>query len=71
MFDQHTLPGSSPCSEAIADFGLMAFYYLLRVGEYTHKRRKGTTCIIQFRMQDVAFKNVTSLLLMMHPCWNF
>ena len=32
-------------------------FFLLRVGEYTQKRRKAKTCTVQFRLQDIAFKN--------------
>jgi len=42
--------------KAIGDLVLIAFYYLLRVGEYTVKeRRNSTKQTVQFRLQDVTF----------------
>jgi hypothetical protein len=42
--------------KAIGDLTLIAFYYLLRVGEYTVKcARNNTKQTVQFRMQDVTF----------------
>ena len=41
---------------AVADLTLMAFFFLLRVGEYTVKKRKnGTKRTVQFRVKDVTF----------------
>ena len=41
---------------AIGDLVLIAFYYLLRVGEYTVKeRRNSSKQTVQFRLQDVTF----------------
>lgn len=41
---------------AAADLIIIAFYYLLRVGEYTIKgQRNNTKQTVQFRMQDVTF----------------
>ena len=62
MFEQNTMDGTLPKAHAVADFGLIAFYYLLRIGEYTHKRRNGTTRTVQFRFKDVAFKKGNSIL---------
>ena len=52
----------SPTQQAIGDLGVVAFYYLLRVGEYTKPRyattngiRKRATRTIQFRVSDVGF----------------
>ena len=40
----------------IGDFTLIAFYYLLRVGEYTQKnQRQESKQTVQFRMRDVIF----------------
>ena len=48
--------GASPQQEATGDLVLIAFYYLLRVGEYTTKtRRKKKTRTVQFRIKDVTF----------------
>ena len=42
--------------QATGDLVLIAFYYLLRVGEYTTKtRRKKKTRTRQFRAKDVTF----------------
>ena len=41
---------------AVGDLALIAFYYLLRVGEYTIKgHRNHTKQTVQFRVQDVTF----------------
>ena len=49
-------PGSNELDKAIGDLVLIAFYYLLRVGEYTIKgSRNNTKQTIQFRIQDVTF----------------
>ena len=53
--------------KTIAELGVIAFYYLLRVGEYTHPRTvtrngttKKTTRTVQFAVQNVGFfKNGT------------
>ena len=40
----------------IGDFTLIAFYYLLRVGEYTQKnQRQNSKQTVEFRMRDVVF----------------
>ena len=42
--------------KAIGDLTIIAFYYLLRVGEYTIKNaRNNTKQTVQFRMRDVTF----------------
>ena len=51
VVDQLTGPGTTPKQHATADLCLIAFYYLLRVGEYTHPRKQGATRTIQFRFQ--------------------
>ena len=53
---------ATPKDEAIGDLALISFYYLLRVGEYTQKRRKGNTRTIQFRWCDIAFKNGNTIV---------
>ncbi len=41
---------------AVADLTTIAFYYLLRIGEYTVKgTRNKTKCTVQFKMEDVTF----------------
>ncbi len=49
-------PGANELDKAIGDLTLVAFYYLLRVGEYTIKgNRNNTKQTVQFRLQDVTF----------------
>ncbi|KAL7525436.1 hypothetical protein ACHAXR_001004, partial [Thalassiosira sp. AJA248-18] len=48
--------GTSTYQQAVGDLTVIAFYYLLRVGEYTTKtRRKKRTGTRQFRAKDVTF----------------
>jgi hypothetical protein len=49
--------GSSKDKEkALADLAMIAFYYLLRVGEYTVKRTQNSTKqTVQFKYEDVTF----------------
>ena len=48
--------GTSAHQQAVGDMILIAFYFLLRIGEYTTKtRRKKKTRTRQFREQDVTF----------------
>ncbi len=43
-------------TQAIGDLALIAFYYLLRIGEYTVKgKRNNTKQTVQFKMEDVTF----------------
>ena len=47
---------ASVLDQAIADLTTIAFYYFLRVGEYTVKRnRNKTKHMVQFKMEDVTF----------------
>lgn len=46
---------NSPKQHAVGDLALIAFYYLLRVGEYTIRGKRGTTRTVQFRIRDVTF----------------
>ncbi len=49
-------PLATEHDRAAADLILIAFYYLLRVGEYTMKStRNNTKQTVQFRLQDVTF----------------
>jgi hypothetical protein len=41
--------------QAINDLINIAFYFLLRVGEYTYTSKKAKTRTIQFRVQDITF----------------
>ena len=50
------MPNASELQAAVGDWGLIAYYYLLRVGEYTVKRlRNESKQTKQFRMKDVRF----------------
>jgi hypothetical protein len=44
---------ADPTDQAVADLTIVAFFYLLRVGEYTMPRSKVRTRTVQFRVQDV------------------
>jgi hypothetical protein len=46
-------PHHSPRDRAVSDLICMAFFFLLRVGEYTMPRLGTTTRTVQFRVQDV------------------
>ncbi len=49
-------PGTLECQRATADLTMIAFYYLLRVGEYTVKgSRNNTKQTVQFKYEDVSF----------------
>jgi hypothetical protein len=51
-----TLPSATTLDQAIGDLALIAFYYLLRVGEYTCKAsRNDTKQTVQFKMEDITF----------------
>ena len=51
-----TATSANELDRAIGDLVLIAFYYLLRVGEYTIKdNRNETKRTVQFRIQDVTF----------------
>jgi hypothetical protein len=46
----------TPHAKAIGDLAFIAFYYLLRVGEYTVKGKcNNTKQIVQFKFKDVSF----------------
>jgi len=48
--------GTTQCQRATVDLTMVAFYYLLRVGEYTVKRlRNNTKQTVQFKYEDVTF----------------
>ena len=51
-----TRHGATELDRAVGDLAMVAFYYLLRVGEYTIKgTRNETKQTIQFKMEDVTF----------------
>jgi hypothetical protein len=48
--------GSKPGQQATADLSMIAFYYLLRIGEYTIKDKcNNTKQTVQFKIEDVSF----------------
>ena len=48
--------GASTLVMAIGDYAIIAFYYLLRVGEYATKgSRNKTKQTVQFKLEDVVF----------------
>ena len=61
LSDLSRTPAASPLDHAIGDLALIAFYYLLRVGEYTTKStRQNTKRTVQFRVKDVTFFTTTA-----------
>jgi hypothetical protein len=53
-------------SKAISDLALIAFYYLLQIGEYTVKgKRNNTKQMVQFKLEDIRFckKNKVGILV--------
>ncbi len=56
---------------AIGDLSLIAFYYLLRIGEYTVKgKRKETKQTVQFKYEDIPFFKKNSLGQLQCLPWN-
>jgi hypothetical protein len=48
--------GGSIHAQAIGDLAMIAFYYLLRIGEYTVKgKRNNTKQTVQFKLEDLIF----------------
>jgi hypothetical protein len=49
-------------TQPIGDLSLIAFYYLLRIGEYTVKgKRNNTKQTVQFKLEDVTFFKKTKM----------
>jgi hypothetical protein len=49
-------PSANELHKAVGDLSLIAFYYLLRVGEYTTKgKRDNSKQTVQFKIKDVQF----------------
>lgn len=47
---------ATPLEAAVGDLALVAFYYLLRVGEYTSKgSRNSSKQTVQFKLEDITF----------------
>jgi hypothetical protein len=47
--------GDAPLEKATADFVMIAFFFLLRVGEYTKPQRAKKTRTVQLRRRDIQF----------------
>ncbi len=48
--------GAMALEQAVGDLAMIAFYYLLRIGEYTIKgKREDTKQTVQFKMEDITF----------------
>ena len=48
--------GATALEQAVGDLAMIAFYYLLRIGEYTIKgKREDTKQTVQFKMEDITF----------------
>jgi hypothetical protein len=56
------MPNSS-LIRATADLTAIAFFFLLRVGEYTMPKRTVQTRTIQFRLQDVTFRRADGFVI--------
>ena len=52
-----------PRNEAVADLVTIGFYFLLRVGEYTHTNEKQRRRTKQFRAKDVTFWDSTGAVI--------
>lgn len=53
---------ASELTKAVGDLALIAFYYLLRIGEYTVKRsRNGTKQTVQFKLEDCTFFELNAM----------
>ena len=56
------LKTATPLEAAVGDFPLIAFYYLLQVGEYTTKSSQNSSKqTVQFKLKDVTFFNLNHL----------
>ena len=56
------IAGNTERKKCVGDFGVIAFYYLLRVGEYTYVKDTERRRTKQFRLQDVTLWNGTHRL---------
>ena len=54
-FGRYGWSATLPSEQAKGDLGVIAFFFLLRVGEYTTLRTKGMRRTKQFRAKDVSF----------------
>jgi hypothetical protein len=56
LFDLGYGPSGTIQGQAVGDLSLIAFYYLLRVGEYTIKgTRNKSKWTVQFKLEDITF----------------
>jgi hypothetical protein len=56
LFDMGYGPRGTTLGQAVADLSLIAFYYLLQVGEYTIKgTRNKSKWTVQFKLEDITF----------------
>jgi len=55
-------PDATTKEQAMGNFALIAFFYLLRMGEYTQKRKRPSTRTIQFRFKDIALKKGDNII---------
>jgi hypothetical protein len=65
LVDRGRDSGATELDKAVGDLVMVAFYYLLRVGEYTVKgSRNETKQTVQFKLEDITFfrKNSTGKL---------
>ena len=60
--------GSSPQQQAVGDLEMIAFYYLLRVGEYTAPKQQGRQLRTQqFSVNDVTFFKLSKTCVLLSP----
>jgi len=58
LFDMGYGPNGTVFGQTVGDLTLIAFYYLLRVGEYTVKgSRNESKWTVQFKLEDITFFN--------------
>ncbi len=56
LFDMGYGPNGTTLGQAVGNLSLIAFYYLLRVGEYTVKgSRNESKRTVQFKLEDITF----------------
>jgi hypothetical protein len=56
LVSRGAVEGATELDKAVGDLSMIAFYYLLRVGEYTIKgTRNETKQTVQFKLEDVTF----------------
>jgi hypothetical protein len=58
----HTAP-NTPYNRAAANLTITAFFFLLRVGEYTMPKPRVMTRTVQFRVQDATFRRADGTVI--------